>query len=103
MPGQERITIVEDVPLPRGGDHVHSPTTSSTNKRRYPWIGRIKDSRLYHWIHKQVMNQDNRYAFQMAVAFSMAALLVIIDPLSNILPNVFWVGKIVKADIFFLQ
>jgi hypothetical protein len=94
VPGQERITIVEDIPFPRT-DHLHSPTSTIITKRNpfRPWIECTKNSCVYHWIHKQVKDPDNRYAFQMGVAFTMAAILVIVEPVSNIFPNVFWVGK----------
>lgn len=97
IPGQERITIVEDVPFPRS--EYGPPSPVSITKKTHPWVESIRKSIIYAWIHKQSTSPDNRYAFQMATAFTIAALLVVIDPISDIFPNVFWVGK--KGRIFF--
>lgn len=95
VPGQERITIVEDIPFPRNDDHQQQNTNNNDNVGRdsHPWIVRIKKAKLYRWILKQCIAVDNRYAFQMGVAFTLAALLVMIGPIYDIFPNVFWVGK----------
>ncbi|KAI7890866.1 aluminum activated malate transporter-domain-containing protein [Mucor mucedo] len=90
IPGQERITIVEDVPFPRS--EYGPPSPVSITKKTHPWVENLRQSTFYTWIHKQAISPDNRYAFQMATAFTIAALLVVIDPISEIFPNVFWVG-----------
>ncbi|GAA5803468.1 aluminum activated malate transporter-domain-containing protein [Helicostylum pulchrum] len=91
VPGQERITIVEDVPFPRSEYGPTSPASIS-KKNIHPWVENLKSSALYTWIHEQAISPTNRYAFQMSTAFTIAALLVIINPISQIFPNVFWVG-----------
>lgn len=95
VPGQERITIVEDIPFPRNDDHQQQNANNNDNVGRdsHPWIVRIKKAKIYRWILKQCIAVDNRYAFQMGVAFTLAALLVMIGPIYDIFPNVFWVGK----------
>ncbi|CAO0801494.1 unnamed protein product [Mucor circinelloides] len=94
VPGQERITIVEDVPFHRTDDYQQQQqqNTNNSERKNHPWIVRIKKSKIFKWILKQCTATDNRYAFQMGVAFTLAALLVIIGPVSDIFPNVFWVG-----------
>ncbi|KAK4512775.1 uncharacterized protein ATC70_003481 [Mucor velutinosus] len=93
VPGQERITIVEDAPFHRSDDHHQQQQQQQQNTNTsHPWIARIKKSKIFRWILKQCTATDNRYAFQMGVAFTLAALLVIIGPVSDIFPNVFWVG-----------
>ncbi|CEP11152.1 hypothetical protein [Parasitella parasitica] len=92
VPGQERITIVEDVPFHRNDDYQQQHTSTNTEKNSHPWIVNLKEAKIYKWISKQCTATDNRYAFQMGVAFTLAALLVIIGPASQIFPNAFWVG-----------
>jgi hypothetical protein len=94
VPGQERITIVEDITISR--DNIHQTTRSA--KPCYPWIEAIKHSRVFIWIQAQCVSAENRYAFQMSVAFTLAALFVIVEPISNIFPNAFWVGKIFSTS-----
>lgn len=44
------------------------------------------------FIYKQATATDNRYALQVSIAFLVAAMAVIIQPVSNLAPNAFWVG-----------
>ncbi|KAI8639520.1 aluminum activated malate transporter-domain-containing protein [Parasitella parasitica] len=92
VPGQERITIVEDVLLHRNDDHHQQQTSTDTEKNSHPWVVSFKEAKICKWVQRQCTAMDNRYAFQMGVAFTLAALLVIIGPVSQIFPNAFWVG-----------
>lgn len=51
------------------------------------------NSKVVDWIKKQCRDTDNRYALQMSVAFTIAAVLVMLDPVSSVFPNTFWIGK----------
>ncbi|PHZ12565.1 uncharacterized protein RHIMIDRAFT_282546 [Rhizopus microsporus ATCC 52813] len=52
----------------------------------------ITNTILFQWLHRQYKDNNNRYAFQMAVAFTIAALFVVIDPVSKVFHNPFWMG-----------
>ncbi|KAI8993257.1 aluminum activated malate transporter-domain-containing protein [Pilobolus umbonatus] len=70
-------------------------STSSMNSsvsRDHPILHSIRHSAVYRWTSRQYMDASNRYAFQMCVAFTISALFVIIDPVSDTFPNVFWIG-----------
>lgn len=47
----------------------------------------------WSWIQKQSSNNDNRYALQVGIAFLVASMAVIVEPISNLAPNAFWVGE----------
>lgn len=108
VPGQERITIVEDdVPFRPRSEYgfitsPHIQGGEEERKKRHPLIERMTQSRIYNWIKTQCQSNNNRYALQMAIAFTVASLFVIVDPISNIFPNAFWVGKLIlmRADNF---
>lgn len=90
LPSQERITIVDDIIFSR--ENMSQPACNK--KSPCIWAGCIKNSQTFVWMRKQCISAENRYAFQMSVGFTLAALLVIIEPVSHIFPNPFWVGKV---------
>jgi hypothetical protein len=92
VPGQERITIVEDITFSR--DNLHQTMRDDKLSSRHPWLDCIKNLRIFVWIQKQCISAENRYALQMSVAFTLASLFVIVGPVSDIFPNAFWVGKV---------
>lgn len=48
---------------------------------------------LCSWIQHQLACNDNRYAFQMGVAYIVATLFVVVPAISKVTPNSFWIGK----------
>lgn len=83
----ERITIVE-TPFPRTAPIPDDPPPH--------FCAPITNLAIFQWIYRQCTNTDNRYAFQVGIGFTIAALLVMITPASNVIPSVFWVGKVEK-------
>lgn len=94
--GQERITIVEDVLNPRSEycNTVHSPTIEKKKRWSFPFIKKITKKKWYMWMKKLCESQKYRYAFQSSIGFTIAALFVVVDPISEIFPNAFWVGTL---------
>ncbi|KAI8890905.1 hypothetical protein K501DRAFT_305381 [Backusella circina FSU 941] len=88
----DRITIIAS-PLKKIDVQLNQEEQQSNNSSIKPSKRRfIRSTFLYRWIKKQCTNADNRYAFQMAVAFIISTLFVVIDPISDVFPNTFWVG-----------
>jgi hypothetical protein len=79
---KENTIIIEDLPVP--------PTTSNSKKRE-PLVTKLV---FFKWICDQCKDDKNRYAFQMATAFTLAALFVVIKPVAHIFENAFWIGKL---------
>ncbi|KAG2225302.1 hypothetical protein INT45_005546 [Circinella minor] len=46
-------------------------------------------------IQRQIVCDDNRYALQMGVAFLVATLFVVVEPITKFATNAFWVGVFV--------
>ena len=47
-------------------------------------------------IQRQIECNDNRYALQMGVAFLVATLFVVVEPITKFTPNAFWVGMFIS-------
>ncbi|KAI8369138.1 aluminum activated malate transporter-domain-containing protein [Choanephora cucurbitarum] len=91
IPSQEHITIIEDTRFFRSGSE-DSKESIDEQPKKPPRTNRIMTSGIYQWIVKQCNASDNRYAFQMGIAFIAASMFVIITPLSKIFNNAFWIG-----------
>ncbi|EIE81408.1 hypothetical protein RO3G_06113 [Rhizopus delemar RA 99-880] len=74
---KENTIIIEDLPVP------------PTSKKRKPLVTNLV---FFKWICDQCKDDKNRYAFQMATAFTLAALFVVIKPVAHIFENAFWIG-----------
>jgi hypothetical protein len=88
----DRITIIES-PLKKIDIQLNQEEQSTSSSIRPEKRQFIKSTFIYRWIKKQCTDSDNRYAFQMAVAFIISTLFVVIDPISDVFPNTFWVGE----------
>ncbi|KAG0757412.1 hypothetical protein G6F57_002173 [Rhizopus arrhizus] len=96
---KERITIIDNLPH---SIHVRDDTTvcssdSNSKKKRPHLLRRLTQSALFQWLHEQFKNNNNRYAFQMAVAFTLSAIFVVVDPIANVFHSPFWMGVAVVA------
>lgn len=76
---KENTIIIEDLPVP------------PTSKKRKPLVTNLV---FFKWICDQCKDDKNRYAFQMATAFTLAALFVVIKPVAHIFENAFWIGNL---------
>ncbi|RCI05203.1 hypothetical protein CU098_013114 [Rhizopus stolonifer] len=92
VPGQERITIIEDVQYFRSAEEGSQQPSINAEKKSHPRVEQIKDSKVYQWFVKQCNSADNRYAFQMSIGFIIAAIFVVVSPLSDVFANAFWIG-----------
>ncbi|KAI9271900.1 aluminum activated malate transporter-domain-containing protein [Phascolomyces articulosus] len=87
-------------------NHSFSPTTTINNndngtysnheekeKQQQPSSsGSSLLSKFWKLFQQQLACNDNRYALQMGVAFLLATLFVVVEPISKFAPNAFWVG-----------
>ncbi|KAI8376952.1 aluminum activated malate transporter-domain-containing protein [Blakeslea trispora] len=91
LPNQEHITIIEHAQLYYSGSEDSTKSIDEQPKKPSK-LEKTKTSKVYRWIAKQCNAADNRYAFQMGIAFIAAAMFVIIPPLSDVFNNAFWIG-----------
>ncbi|KAI9256244.1 aluminum activated malate transporter-domain-containing protein [Sporodiniella umbellata] len=89
---KERITIIENLP-------TRDDTTlcSQSTQYKHSPFQKVKRSVVIRWLILQYRHDDNRYAFQVAVAFTLAAIFVVIDPIAKAFHNPFWMGVAVVA------
>ncbi|RCH88898.1 hypothetical protein CU098_006224 [Rhizopus stolonifer] len=91
---KERITIIENLPhstYTRDDTTVCSSEKSAKKQRGF--FKKISNSIIFQWLLIQYKNENNRYAFQVAVAFTLAAIFVVINPIAKAFHNPFWMDN----------
>ncbi|KAI7856743.1 aluminum activated malate transporter-domain-containing protein [Circinella umbellata] len=74
------------------GDTINNDNDSNscTEFKKLSFLFLSKKARTI--IQRQIVCNDNRYALQMGVAFLIATLFVVVEPITKFAPNAFWVG-----------
>lgn len=93
---KERITIIDNLPHSTRDDTTVCSSDSNPKNKRPHLLRRLTQSALFQWLHDQFKNNNNRYAFQMAVAFTLSAIFVVVNPIANVFHSPFWMGKAKK-------
>ncbi|CAO3686774.1 unnamed protein product [Rhizopus stolonifer] len=81
-----KATVINNLPFP------DESTVCSTKNGFLRTVRSITGSMWFKWLRRQFKDDKNRYAFQMATAFTIASLFAIITPVSKVFHSAFWMG-----------